>query len=100
MLRAALLASIVAFSASSFAGPVAVFKIEGLEVRAHQEPCEMPQVAQILAQFGPARKAVVMFEGREVRACYALQGDNVILLDEDGDAGAIPAASFKEARGV
>lgn len=85
---------------SSFAGPVAVFKSDSLVIRAYVEDCDLPQVAAVLSRFGSAKKAAVVFEGREIRACYSMNGENVMVMDEEGDGGAVPAAMFREAKGA
>ena len=86
--------------APALAGPVAMFKADNVTVYAYTEPCEVPQLAAILAQFGPSRKAAVLFEGRELVACYAVQGDQVLIVDSDLDGGRIPVSAFTEAKGV
>jgi hypothetical protein len=87
-------------AAPVFASPVAVFKSDAVTVYAYTDTCPIPEIAAVLAQFGPSRKAAVLFEGRELQACYVLQGDKVLILDSDGDGGAIPAALFVEAKGA
>jgi hypothetical protein len=91
-------------AAASFAvsaAPVAVFDGDTVKVYAYAEACDVPSLSVVLGQFTDTpRKAAVIYQGREIKACYAVQGDTVLVMDQDGDGGTLPAAAFKEAKGA
>ena len=74
-----------------------VFKGENVTVRLLEAPCPKPVVDLIQEQHqAKFRQAEVVFQGKGYRACWTLVNWNVIVIDETGDAGEIPAAAFKE----
>ena len=88
------LVSAFAFGAGTLKGP------DGTEVRLQDSPCV--STAGVLANM-PAnlhvsfKAASVLWEGKTYEACYADNGDGTIyLVDEAGDAGALPKSVFKE----
>jgi hypothetical protein len=85
---------------SAIAGPVATFHGEHVTVFAYQEDCEVPSLTAFLAEFGKAKKAATRFGGAEIKACYVVQDDKVLIVDEDGNGGYIPVTAFKEAKSV
>jgi hypothetical protein len=85
---------------SAIAGPVATFHGENVTVFAYLDECDVPKLAAVLAEFGPARKAATRFGGREIKACYVVKDEQVLIVDEDGNGGYIPASAFKEAKSV
>lgn len=46
------------------------------------------------------KQATVVFEGRTLKACYTTLQDQVLIVDEEGDGGAVPKAAFKQAKEV
>jgi hypothetical protein len=76
----------------------ATFDNGTVAIRLLTSPCGHPVLAQMLADAvpGPSFDATVTFQGRKVAACWvALPGDQVGILDEDGDSGAVPLGAFK-----
>lgn len=77
---------------------VMVFETEDMSVSLYNEACTMEMVPeQLLPQF---KKAIVVFEGKPLKACYTIQGKDVVVIDEEGDGGIIPVKNFKEMYGV
>ena len=98
-MKRVLIAALLA-AGSAIAAPVAVFQGENLKVYAYLDDCDVASLSSFLSQYGKPRKAAVQFQGKEYRACYVLRGDQVLVADEAGDAGYIPAAAFTEAQGA
>ena len=84
----------------AFAQSVAYFQTEGLRINLLQAECDLPAVKEFLSQVGPSRRAEVFYQSRLIKACFAVKDGAVILIDEDGDGGAIPLTAFKESKGV
>lgn len=100
-MRSIICAALLCAAPFAHAVPTAVFQGDNVRVYAYTDPCELPQLAAILSQYGPASyKALVIFGGVEIPACFTIAGDQVLVIDADGDGGAIPLAAFKEAKNV
>jgi hypothetical protein len=87
---------IAALVAASFAASaqVAVYQDANVQVRLEPDFCRVASLALALKPHD-SHQATVMFAGREIPACYAVVGDNVVVMDAEGDSGFIPAAAFK-----
>jgi hypothetical protein len=69
----------------------------GDSVRLTKDACPS-SVLQVLPQGtrGHYRKALVVFEGKEYIACYAVRQDGMVIIAySDGDMGLIPIGAFK-----
>jgi hypothetical protein len=81
-----------------------VFKDDNVTVRLTEAPCTRAAFQTVLAQVkpDPAKVAVVTHGGRYLAACWLAhpESGNVVLIDEEGDAGLIPMADFKREPGV
>ena len=93
-MRSLLLAALLA------AGPAMaqemVTRHESDEVRITQKACP-PNVLAMIPEGnrGVFRKALVLFQGKEHIACWALRNDWFVFLQyADGDAGLIPMVAF------
>ena len=97
-LLAVILALAFAFATPAAAGPIAVFKGSNVWVYAFSEPCDVPALAEVFQAQGllPTKRAVVKVGEAMIPACYAVQGDKIIILDSDGDGGYIDASEFEE----
>lgn len=100
-MRVALLATVVAFSASAFAGQALVFKDESLSIRLTQEPCTSPVADLLIPEVLPTvKRADVVFQGQAFRACWRSVGQFAEIVDETGDGGRVPMNLFKPDNGV
>jgi hypothetical protein len=57
-------------------------------------------IQKLVDMFNPPKglvwkRADVLFQGKPLEACYAEFQGQVLLVDEDGDGGAIPVGEFK-----
>ena len=62
-------------------------------------PCSTPAIAKTLKEIADQSfDAVVVFKGKQLKACWIplIEDGKVGILDETGDAGAIPMSNFKE----
>lgn len=60
-------------------------------------PCEVPPIARLMTPYGEARKAIVVFDGRRINACFLrTQEGDYLLLDEEGDAARVPSKQVQE----
>lgn len=94
----ALLAAIVAFPASA---DEYVFRTKDVVVRLQEAACPA-KVAQFIRDDAVPkfRVAAVVHQGRELLACWTLENGTVLLVDEEGDAGTLPASAFRVEKGV
>lgn len=71
----------------------------GLTVRLFSEPCASEIILAYSALVAPGKdyfRGNVTWQGKDYAACWAvLDANHVLVIDEDGDAGSIPAAAFK-----
>jgi len=69
-----------------------------VSVRLHESACAVPEIELVLGTMTttPAKSATVVFNGKTLRACWAPHGARILVMDEDGDGGAIPASAFSE----
>lgn len=90
-----------ALCAASFAASaqVAVYQDPNVTVRLHPGPCLVEAIARALLPH-TTRQASVTYGNRVIAACYTVVGDNVIIMDWDGDGGFIPASEFKVNPGI
>jgi hypothetical protein len=88
---------LAALAPPSIAGDL-VTRNGGDSVRLTQEACPV-NVLQLLPQGtrGHYRKALVVFEGKEHIACFAVLGNGMVhLAYNDGDQGLIPVGAFRQ----
>ena len=71
----------------------------GLTVRLFPEPCVHEIVLAYTVLVAPGKDFFagnVTWQGKDYAACWAkLDEKNVVVIDEGGDAGAVPMAAFK-----
>ena len=71
----------------------------GLTVRLFAEPCVSEVVLAFTVLVAPGKDYFagnVTWQGKNYVACWAvLDEKHVLVIDEDGDAGAVPLAAFK-----
>ena len=99
-MRVLAIAAIAAvFAASAHADMI--FKGDGVTVRLMESPWPAKVAALIQPQYVPRFMAAeVNFQGRPLQACWTLNAGNVVIIDEDSEAGEIPAVAFEPAKGV
>lgn len=83
------------------AADVLTFKDGSLTVQLLHGDCS-PAVAELIQpEYVPLfRAARVEWEGREIAACWTLQGANVVIVDETGSGGGLPVMAFKPVPGA
>jgi hypothetical protein len=71
-------------------------------VRLTDKPCEVASVLRFIRPEARAqhRRADTQMSGQRYFACYVLRSANVLIIDEDGDAFAVPIAEFQPDEGV
>jgi hypothetical protein len=85
-------------SLSSLAGE-RQFVAPGIAVTLRESACPA-EVQKLVDMYNPPadlvwKKADVLFQDKPLVACYADYQGQVLLVDEDGDGGVIPANEFK-----
>jgi hypothetical protein len=68
----------------------------------NEKRCSDPIVLQLLGASDVPKDwawaaAIVRFEGRDIPACAAVVGDQVVVVDAEGSAGSVPVALFSRA---
>jgi hypothetical protein len=106
-MRAFILASLAAVSATSFAADATeidlVFRNGDLTVRLTGDPCEIPLPLMAIPQVIPGAKILKahVMAGRDQKACWAVDAeDDVLVVTEQGGGGWIPLKSFKATNGI
>ena len=106
-MRVALLAAVVAFSAPSFAADATeidlVYRNGDLTVRLTGAQCEIPLPLMAIPTVIPGAEIRMahITQGRDVRACWARDAeDDVLLVTEEGGGGWIPLKQFKADQGI
>lgn len=95
-MRIAFIAASIAVLSASVSAQEMLVRNGADEVRITQKACPA-NVLQVIAQEHRQhfRKALVLFQGSEYIACWALRGDGFVFLQyADGDAGILPMSSF------
>lgn len=96
-----LVCAVLLCAAPAFAGPVAVWKGDGVKVLAYTDPCDVAQLSMVLGTLGEnPRKAAVQIGPTEIPACYVIDGEKLVLVDMLGNGGYLMVKDFKEERGV
>ena len=99
-MRSLLLAALLA------AGPAMADELEFRNgktfIRLQDKACESQRVLSILRSdvHDRFRSGYMQHEGRLIQLCWTLEGNDVIVVDEDGDGGAVPAIAFSLAKGT
>lgn len=97
-LRAAILAACLPLTAN--AAPVELYRFELGDVVAHLQdsPCENQKVRTVLQDLDGFRAADVEWQGKSYAACWAVVDEQVVVVDETGDAGFLQPEGFSNGR--
>jgi hypothetical protein len=100
-MRSILIAAVLA-AGPAIAAQEMIAKSGDDHVRLIDAPCPYASVLMHIPEANRKafRKADARVGGQRYFACFALKGDQVIIVYEDGDLGQIPAADFKEAQAI
>ncbi len=91
----ALIAAILVSAALTAQAEGAIYRSSSTTVRLTNDPCT-GIAADLIGEDAKAfRHATVSFKNRDISACWTLQNDVVLLVDDEGDAGHINASEFK-----
>jgi hypothetical protein len=93
-MKRVLIAALIAASFSACA-ETAIFRFQSTTVRLLQSPCIGAAAAMLKDNAKDFKQAAVTYEGREFGACWKVQGEIVLILDDEGDGGSIPLSEFK-----
>ena len=93
-----LLASCIPLAAA--AGPLELYRFELGDVIAHlrDAPCSNEKVQSIVGEAGEFRAADVEWQGQPYAACWAVVGQQVVVVDETGDAGFLQPEGFRDGK--
>lgn len=71
------------------------FKSSDVTVILFDKPCPAKVLEHVLPEYRAWFKAAhVVYHDKDIQACWALHGDQVLIVDEDADGGSLPAAKF------
>lgn len=98
MKKLSLLLAVMLFSTSAAAARV-MKDTQGNHIRLTNEACT--STAGMLAQLPTAlrlelKAAEVYWQGKSYAACYREDGEYILIVDEEGDSGAMNASEFKK----
>jgi hypothetical protein len=103
-MRSKICAALIAasFAVPAFAATEMIAKYGDDYVRLMDAPCPYASVLRFINedQRKHFRKADTRVGGQRYFACFAILGDQVALVYEDGDKGLVPASEFKPDEGV
>jgi hypothetical protein len=83
-------------SAALAQGESISFQLGEVAAKLHDAPCENTKVAHLLPrQSHQFRAADVLWRGQSYAACWAVVGNQIVVVDETGDAGVLSPAGFR-----
>ena len=71
-----------------------MFELGDVVARLHQTPCDNVKVQAVLLAPGQFRAADITWQGQPLAACWAVVGNQVIVIDETGDSGYLMPEGF------
>jgi len=74
------------------------FELGDVAAQLHDTPCENAKVKEVLREPGDFRSAEVQWQGQGFAACWAVVGQQVVLVDETGDAGYLQQQGFRDGK--
>jgi hypothetical protein len=76
-------------------------KNAGFYIVLTKEPCPADLLTKVKPEYHSRfHLAHEQFQGRELRACWALNPPVVAIIDEDGDSGTMPMSEFRPVQGI
>ena len=82
------------------AGPLELYTFQMGDVVAHlhDAPCDHHKMHDVLREPGEFRSAAVEWQGRSFVACWAVVGQQVVVVDETGDSGFLQPEGFRDGK--
>ena len=74
------------------------FQLGDVAAQLHDTPCENTKVKEVLHEPGDFRSADVQWQGQGFAACWAVVGEQVVLVAETGDAGYLQRQGFRDGK--
>lgn len=93
LFQAAVLAA--SFPLTAAATPLYTFELGDVMARLHDGPCSNEKVQRVLRDAEQFRAADVVWQGQSFAACWAVVGEQVVVVDETGDAGFLQPEGFR-----
>ncbi len=93
LLRAAVLAA--SFPLTAAATPLYTFELGDVVAQLHDAPCKNEKVQNVLRDTERFRAADVVWQGQSFAACWAVVDQQVVVVDETGDAGFLQPEGFR-----
>lgn len=97
-LTAACCAASLAFVPAAGAATLYTFELGDVVAQLHDTPCSDAKVQQVLRDPGDFRAAEVQWQGQGYAACWAVVGQQVVVVDETGDAGYLQQQGFRDGK--
>ena len=72
------------------------FQLGDVAAKLHDAPCENAKVRELLPpDSGKFHAADVLWQGHMLAACWAIMGNQIVVVDETGDSGVLSPAGFR-----
>jgi hypothetical protein len=98
-MKAAVLALAALAGLATTANADVIYRYQNLSVQLTAKPCDVAVLSEELKNYSadPARTALVVYNGKAIKACWALDSDgDVLVFDENGKSGFIDRRAFRE----
>jgi hypothetical protein len=70
------------------------YQLQDVTAQLHDTPCVNASVQQMLREPDQFRAADIVWQGQPFSGCWAVIGTQIIMVDETGDSGVLPAEGF------
>ena len=87
------------FTYAAHATNTVTFELGEVVARLHDTPCVHNKMQEILREPGRFQAADIVWQGKPYNACWVLMDNQIIVVDETGDAGVLPQQGFRRASG-
>ena len=75
------------------------FELGEVIARLHDTPCVDNKMQEVLREPARFQSADIVWQGKPFAACWVLMDNQIIVVDETGDAGVLPQEGFRRASG-
>lgn len=75
-------------------------RVDGMLMQLTDGPCRHPAIMQRVSSDVRFTGGIVYLGKREIAMCWTRSGDHLLIVDEDGDTGAIPMRELRISNGV